>query len=338
MDKIDIVIRWVDDKDTDWQKEKEKYKRLDQGLPLNENELFDASDIRYRDWDLLKYWFRGIEKYAPWVNKVFFVSCGQIPEWLNKDHPKIRIVHHRDFIPEEWLPTFSSRTIDLNLFRIPDLSEQFVLFDDDMFVIKETHATDFFVNGLPCDSMVFNALSASYEDVISINLFNNMAVINKHFMKSAFSKSERIKMWFPLKYHKFLYKNIVLSPWTYYSGFQDFHIPEGLLKQAYREIWDKESKLLSETCSHKFRKSQDVTQWLIRYWQLASKRFVPRSTKVGSYYELSDNNSQVIDSIIKQKKKLLCINEGYVSDFEGERNKLQSAFSCIFPDKSTFEI
>ncbi len=338
MAKIDIVLRWVDDSDQEWQREKRKYKLLDQGI-TDPTQHTDNSDIRYRDWDLLKFWFRGIEKFAPWVNKVFFATCnGQKPSWLNTNHPKLRMVDHTEFIPEKWLPTFSSRTIDFNVYRIPDLSEQFVFFDDDMFIINQTQATDFFKGGLPCDSMVFNAITASYEDVINKNIFNDMAVINKYFKKELFSKSDRRSMWFTPKYGKYLYKNLVLAPWTFYTGFQDLHIPESFLKETYRELWENEGEWLADTCSHKFRKSNDLNQWLIRYWQLAGKKFVPRPVSTGMYYELSDNNSVILDSIMKQKAKLLCINEGNVSDFEGEKRKFQEAFSSILPDKSTYEL
>ena len=337
MSSIDIVIRWVDDKDSQWQSEKNKYKILDQGILDVNSAKTSNSDIRYRDWDLLKFWFRGVEKFAPWVRKIFFVTCGQKPDWLNTNHPKLRIVNHEDFIPHQWLPTFSSRTIDFNIFRIPDLSEQFLFVDDDMFIIRETQETDFFRDGLPCDSMVFNAITASYEDIINTNIYNDMAVINKYFKKESFNKRERLKMWFSPKYGKFLYKNIALMPWTYYVGFQDFHLPEGFLKETYRELWKNEEKWLSETCSHKFRKTSDLNQWLIRYWQLAGKKFVPRSVDIGKYYELSDDNTCIHKCIRNQKCKLICINEGFVSNFEKEKILLQEAFMLILPEKSEYE-
>lgn len=66
--KIDFVVTWVDGNDDDWLREKNKY------LP-NENDT-SCSDNRYRDWELMRYWFRGIEKYAPWVNQIFFCDLG----------------------------------------------------------------------------------------------------------------------------------------------------------------------------------------------------------------------------------------------------------------------
>jgi len=67
----------VDGNDPKWRADKEKY-----------NEFISKGDIsnqenRYRDWDLLKYWFRGVKKYALWINKIHFVTYGHLPEWLD---------------------------------------------------------------------------------------------------------------------------------------------------------------------------------------------------------------------------------------------------------------
>jgi len=114
---IDFVMIWVDGNDPEWQKEKAKY---DGSVVTTAN-----SEVRYRDWDNLQYWFRAVEKYAPWVNKIHFVTWGHIPKWLDTTNPKLNIVKHSDFIPEEYLPTFSSHTIELNLHRIEGLAEIF---------------------------------------------------------------------------------------------------------------------------------------------------------------------------------------------------------------------
>ena len=57
--------------------------------------------------------------------------------------------------PEEYLPTFNSHTIEMNLHRIKGLSEQFVYFNDDMFINKPMKPRDFFVHGKPCDTDVY---------------------------------------------------------------------------------------------------------------------------------------------------------------------------------------
>ena len=56
----------------------------------------------------MPYWFRAVEKFAPWVRKIHFVTCGHVPAFLNLAHPKLHHVKHADFLPPEVLPTFSS--------------------------------------------------------------------------------------------------------------------------------------------------------------------------------------------------------------------------------------
>ncbi len=53
--KIDFVILWVDGSDEAWLDERRKYSG-------DEN---TGSKSRYRDWNNLQYWFRGVEKLCP---------------------------------------------------------------------------------------------------------------------------------------------------------------------------------------------------------------------------------------------------------------------------------
>ena len=66
---IDFVICWVDGNDPVWQEEKRKYSP-DRGQ--------DGGIVRFRDWDNLQYWFRGVEKFAPWVNKIHSGLASQL--------------------------------------------------------------------------------------------------------------------------------------------------------------------------------------------------------------------------------------------------------------------
>ena len=68
---IDFVITWVDGNDLEWKREKAaRMRHTDMDISVNA----DDRKERYRDWDNLRYWFRGMEKYAPWVRKVHFVT------------------------------------------------------------------------------------------------------------------------------------------------------------------------------------------------------------------------------------------------------------------------
>ncbi len=327
-EKIDFVIPWVDGGDPAWLKEKNYYTGK-----INDQE--DGRDIRFRDWETLKYWFRGVEKYAPWVNQIHFVTWGHLPEWLNTEHPKLHIVNHKDYIPEEYLPTFSSHVIELNMHRIPGLSDHFVYFNDDIFILKPLQENDFFENGLPCDLCVANAITPRLGEFSPI-LLQTTSYINKHFNKKQDMKKNFGK-WFSPKYGKLLIRTICLTPWTFYTGFFNHHLAVAYDKKTLETVWKEEPEILKETCSHRFRDNADVSQYIFRYWRLAAGDFVPHSI-LGKYVNMSDDNSAIYSAIKNQSYKLFCINDKEnKSDFDTEKRKMIEAFEEVFPKKSEFE-
>lgn len=325
---IDFVITWVDGNDPEWKKEYYKYKGLDG----------DQRDHRFRDMDILQYWFRGVEKFAPWVNKVYFVTCGQKPVWLNEEHPKLVCVSHADYIPERYLPTFSSHAIEVNLHRIKGLSEHFVYFNDDMFLTAPTTPEDFFIDGLPCDSAVINYL-APREEPLNLVPFVNIAAINRNFVKKTVMKEQAAKL-FTMKYHKYLFKNIQFIMGKWFPGFKYFHLPSSFLKSTFEEVWDKEPELLQRTTEHKFRILTDCNQWLFQNWQICTGRFVPRNTNIGYYGSLEtvDEINRTAAAIRSGKYKMICANDAMDEYFDTLQHKLKDAFESILSEKSDFEL
>ena len=330
MSGIDFVVLWVDGGDVNWLAEKKKY---------DEN-MDDPSSCaaRYRDWNNLQYWFRGVEKFAPWVDRIFFITWGHTPSWLNLQHPKIRVIKHEDFIPKEYLPTFNSNTIELNLHRIPELSEKFVLFNDDMFIIRDVKEKDFFAKNKLHDEFVMNAI-VPYEGtpIISHTCLNNVMLINKHFNKKKITRKMFWKVYNPIYGFGFL-RNISLIPWGSFPGFFNAHIPLAHFKSTFCEVWDKEWQMLNDTCVNKFRRYNDLNHWVMRYWNLCSGKFTPRRGGFGKIFTAGKTNEKMIDCIVHQKKKTVCIND-YVLDFDFSTVSAQvrTALETILPDKSSFE-
>ena len=113
----------------------------DLGDPFTE----DVAENRFYDNDELKYSFRSLEKYAPWIRNVFLVTNGQIPTWLNLSNPKIRLItHDQIFKNKSHLPTFSSPAIESHLHRINGLSKRFLYFNDDVLLLKKIYPDDFY--------------------------------------------------------------------------------------------------------------------------------------------------------------------------------------------------
>lgn len=331
-EKIDFVITWVDSNDPKWREERNHYAAL-------EHKEVDNSNARYRSWDNLKYWFRGVEKYTPWVNNIFFVTCGHLPEWLDTKHPKLRIVKHSDFIPAQYLPTFHSKVIENHLYRIEGLSEHFVYFNDDMFLIDHVMPSRFFRNGLPCDigGMTVNFHSGMFGTAVLLA----KTLINEHFNKREVVLQEPFK-WFNYRYVSQSVLNLMclLVRKNEFLGFVNPHQAQSFLKTTFEELWTNCEKDLTRTCNSRFRQYGNVAFWLARYWQLASNKFSPYNVyKDSIYYLLDDNNiSEIARCISQQKKKMICINDSEdIQHFEACKETIQKALHKILPEKSQFE-
>ena len=328
---IDIVIPWVDGSDPKWIAEKQKYIG---------NVTKSVHNFDYQDWNTLKYWFRGIDKYMPWVNHIYFVTWGHVPCWLNTNNPKLSIVKHTDYIPKQYLPTFSANPIEINFHRIKGLSEHFIYFNDDMFVIKEMSRGDFFHNSLPCESAIINPIAPANNNCIAHMQLSNVAVINQHFKKHKVITKNLFK-WFNIKYGKLLPLNFMFIPWSRFPGLLEKHLPASFLKSVYKEIWEKESDLLDATSSHKFRDFKvDVNQWLIKEWQIAEGKFYPRSISIGTLVPVRDfDSAEKAAHIIKGRKfKMICVNDHLSKDDASDAIELIiNAFEEILPEKSAYE-
>lgn len=328
---IDFVIIWVDGNDPAWRAEKKQY------MPQSVNE--DDSEVRYRDWENLQYWFRSVEKYTPWVRTIHFVTWGHLPSWMNTDHPKLHIVNHKDFIPKEYLPTFNSHTIELNLHRIEGLAEQFVYFNDDMFINRPMKPEDFFMKGLPCDIFAMDCIYFGKDSAGSYNS-NDMAVINDHFSKKQMLK-ENFTKWFRLRYGmKCLYRTVVLLPWSWFPGFFYQHLPSNFLKSTFEKVWENEAEILHETCKCRIRSTTNVNQWVMKYWQLASGNFYPRKKKMGCCYHIkSENIQKLLTSIRLGKDPMICINDTVqTTNFQEKKQLIIEAFVTRLREKSSFEL
>ena len=329
---IDFVVLWVDGADPAWQAQRQQYRP-------EERNNGDAPN-RYRDWGLMRYWFRCVERYAPWVNRVWFVTNGQVPEWLNREHPKLKLVSHKDYIPAEYLPTFNSNVIELWLHKIPELSEHFVLFNDDMFLTAPVTPEDFFVNGMPVEAALLDqASSGSSEDCLPYMLLNNSAVLNKHFRKKTVLKENFFKF-FNLKYGSDLLRNVLLAPFQYFSCFRDPHLPSAYCKKTFEKVWQAEGEWLTRCSANRFRAKTDLTHWLMKCWQICEGNFVPRSSRWGRHFELWEDDIDVVCSAVTgQKYRTVCFNDSKTDiDFDALQPKLAGAFDRMFPEKSTFEI
>ena len=328
---IDFVITWVDMNDPKWQAKFSKYSQ-------NKNNTKNGvSKARFRDNGFLKYWFRGVETFAPWVRKVHFVTDGQKPEWLDANNPKIHLVNHADFIPAQFLPTYNSVVIERYIHKIPGLSEHFVYFNDDFYLINHVATERFFQNGLPCDIAVFD-YNPSWSQWYK-RIKNNIRIINRHFNKKEVMDRHHDK-WFNKSYGLKARWNYFLK---YYDKFVTLRVPHNAqpyLKSTFEEVWAVAEKELTETSVNKFRALTDYTPELFRTWQICRGNFTPYNTyKDTKMFPLMVRPKQAIKAIYQQAYTLICLNDNvHIRNYDQVMEDLTAAFNSILPEKSSFEL
>ena len=332
---IDFIVTWVDDRDPEWRARR---------AALTGSPSADTRDERYRDWDLLPFWFRGVERFAPWVRRVWFVCDQTPPAWLNPACPKLRITRHEDFIPAEYRPAFSSNPIELNFHRIPGLSERFVFFNDDMYLLRPVSEDFFFRNGLPRDAALLNPVpttdlrGAGPDARIFTIPLNDAEYLNRDFDFRACVRQHLFK-WLAPVYGSGLIRNLLLMAWPRFVGFDEPHLPQAFLKASYEAAWAQDGDVLAETSSHPLRDDRDVNQWLIRQRQLAEGRFIPRRPIRDAVFRLGDQAEAVCDAVRHQRKPMICVNDDSVNPADAPRIReaVQNAFEAILPERSGFE-
>lgn len=335
---IDVVIPWVDPTDKEWQASKNKFLK-----DLN-NDKVDNSENRFRDWDNFKYVFRGIDKFMPWVHKIYLITCGQVPDWMNKEaDDRLVIVNHSDYIPKEYLPTFSSHPIELNLHRIKELSEHFIYLNDDYFVINETSPEDFFVDGLPCDYALEDPITPDHKDIFNNILINNMVLLNSHYDRRTVLKEQK-KKFYSMCDKKAFITNMCLRPLkrNHFFGLHYSHLASNILKSTIEKVWTENREILEATSSHKFRNADDVNQFIFKNEQYVTGKFHPYNiNRFGRAIQLDDTTEGAVEDVCRtitdSGYKMICINDCNIEDFDNTRTKINAALEKILPNPSVWE-
>lgn len=327
--QTDFVILWVDGSDPAWRRAfAEARGRADADA--------DASEIRYRDWRNLRYWFRAVERFAPWVRRIHFITWGHLPEWLATEHPRLHVVRHEEYIPREYLPTFNSNTIELCIPRIEGLAERFVLFNDDMFLTRPCPEETFFRRGLPCDTARLSVVRPSSVGHI---VLNDLELVNARWNARAVLRRHPGK-WFSPRYGLGeVMKTASLAVWSFFPGLRDTHMPQPYLTAHFREAWERWGEALDASCRHTFRQPTDLSHWLVRYDTLCRGEFSPRGFGDCRLMTLDDRSiDAVCRDVAAGRWRMVCLNDSTeIADFDRSCRRLCDAFERLLPEKSSYE-
>lgn len=293
MNKIDYVFPYVTSDDPYWQY---LYK-----LSLSGKESKYSTGIpRFRANGLLKYLFRSLEKYLPWINKVHMIvmSESQVPSWINREN--VNIIYHSDFIPKKYLPTFSSSLIETFLPFLPFVEEKFIYGNDDLIPCRYLSKSFFFQGNIPCYNInIRDFLETAPGDSLRRNAFNIICE-KKQNKRVATTQHSTISYRMPL------------------------------IKNCFK----KHKKIILNSLS-KFREDKNLNQYMYAFYQMIEDTILNIPHKIGLYIVKPKYLEKIINKNFK-KYDFVCLNDEFDMT-EKDWNKILSKFKNLLPNKSKYE-
>ena len=260
MEKIDAVITWVDGSEPSYQRKIKEH--------LTNNDTIKRQYLQANEINLC---VASIVKYAPFIRKIFIVTDKQSPNLDSVKHivskEKIEIVDHEEIFRDnkEFLPTFNIRSIDALLFKIKDLSEKFIYFNDDMFLVKKTNPEDWFVG----DKAVLTG--------------NWVKTYNKKPIKII---SQKIKSFFNMR-PSF---NASQSKAANIAGFnskyfKSYHCGRPQIKSVIKDFYNKNPEKLVDQIKYKFRDDRQYMPYSL-CWHLLIKKTLFIESSISKLVEI----------------------------------------------------
>jgi hypothetical protein len=134
---------------------------------------------RVMQFDEIKYSLRSAEKYMPWINHIYIVTDKQVPSFVNFKSKKISLIDIKEIAPKGVKELYSSNAIESLIYKIPNLSEHFIMSNDDFFVNKKISKDYFFTKeGKP---IVYLRKYYSINNNYSLQIFNAYSEIFKTY-------------------------------------------------------------------------------------------------------------------------------------------------------------
>ena len=307
---IDLVYLWVDGNDPKWLEKREPF--------LEKKRTNSLKNFRsYFNNDELKYSLRSVERYAPWIRKIFILTDNQKPKWLDISNPRIKIVNQNDILPRKSLPCFNSNLIEQFLHKIPNLSEHFILSNDDMFLNKTVLPTIFFAaDGFPIIRLNRKPFR-KFRWFLREKIFKKP---HKMYSKALFNAAELVKDKFGL----------------FYNGLPH-HNMDSYLKSDCLRVSEKifKNEIDNMKINH-VRSENDIQRVIYSYVALAEKRGYLQYVSGNESIHVHIQKDRHYDKLKKFNPTFFCMNDTEHAD-DKDRMKLKVWLNSRFPEKSEFE-
>ena len=299
---IDIVLPWVDGNDPAYKAKMRAYvtsKKEDTRPDVGGKERFcDMGEIRYC--------IASINRFAPFIRTIHIVTDGQDPnleEYISNLFPEgyipMNIVSHEDIFKgyEQYLPTFNSRAIETMIWRIPGLSEHFILMNDDFFITSPLSPTDFFRDDCTvCYASWYSTILEQVLWALKPRKDGHKRINFKHSMANALEALGGGS--------RFIYLT---------------HTPRALRKSFFEAYFQLNEEMIIRNIQHRFRhEDQYNSQELFYISEMRRNRCILVSPKGKALYIMPSNGQRHI------KKKIKAFGDGKGYMF-GCINSLSSA-------------
>lgn len=310
LEPIDAVYTWVDSSDPQWQD--------DFAAALTDSDNASESSTnpaRFKSRDELRYSLRSLEANLPWINKIYLVTSGQIPSWLDTDNPKIVVVDHKQIFADQstCLPTFNSHAIESRLSYIKNLSEHFIYVNDDVFFGRPLHPNSFFgAAGQVKYSFSDQHFSSNSADAhLPVN---QAAMNNRILMQRAYGRTTSRK-------------------------FKHVAHPQRLA--VHQLAFDLFANELEVTAHNKFRSPDDISLPSALAHQIAAREGLGLSTELDYTYidiAATDVYLKLLRLLNNEKPQMFCINEVLDTEDSDVRSEaVLHTLRTLFPVPSSFE-
>lgn len=251
MNSIDAVISWVDGYDVTYQQKLRSF-CIQQGIEKN----IAVEPTRIQQCNEIHYCLRSLCRFAPWIRTIYIITNQQVPQAVldfqgSTFGNKIKIIDQNDLLNEFNVksPVFNSLSIEWLIWRIKDLSNQFLYFNDDFFIIRDVTPEDFFRN----NSLVLRGEWKTQSDQKTLYRI-------KKYLSSWFTKRKEIeKASLNTNPHRGwqeksarlagLDKHFYLLP----------HAPFPLMKKTFDDYITQNPELFIENVSYPFRHPEQVS-------------------------------------------------------------------------------
>jgi hypothetical protein len=281
---VDAVYTWVDGSDPEWRARQAEALRANPWVTGAGAHTANASRFACREE--LRYSLRALHCFAPWIRRVFLVTDGQLPAWLDTGHPKLTTVRHAEIFGSSGrLPTFNSHAIESRLHHIPGLAEHFLYLNDDVFLGRPVPPRLFFTPGgltrfFPSPARVDSAPPSPADLPV-----NAAGKTNRRLIERAYGRILTHKM---------------------------MHTPHACRRSVLAEIAERFPAELAATAGHQFRHPDDVAllSSLQQYYGYLSGRAVPGDIRY-AYADLADPGTPMKLARIRQLRHLdaFCLND-----------------------------